>query len=109
MRVHLQAGELLLLRQRLLHQDALDALLHGVLLSLQTGNVTSLLGHMTPLLGHMTPEVAGNTPSPPRYLLQRLLLVGGQRGQPQLGGALSVLHDESSASLSEPPTHQQRW
>lgn len=40
---HLQAGELLLLSQRLFDQNTLDALLHGVLLGLQTGNSQSQL------------------------------------------------------------------
>lgn len=92
---YLQAVELLLLHQRLLHQHALDALLHSILFSLQ-GEPRERLATRT------TGSAAGSDPLQQIDLLQSLLLVGGEWRQAQLrggGGGLSVLHDERRPSL----------
>lgn len=95
---HLQVGELLLLvGDGLLHQHALDALLHGVLLGLREKVLRSTGG--SGLRGD-GPSPASGFPLPQRpgqdtrsHLLEGLLLLRRQGRQSQLCGcALPVLH-----------------
>lgn len=108
---HLQVGKLLLLvGDGLLHQHALDALLHGILLGLREKAVRSTGG---PAFGEMglPPPPKGSPATEPQeghaHLLEGLLLLRRQGRQSQLRGcALPVLHLDGVCPLQ---TGAGRW